>query len=204
VVRLSISACSWFLQGRAVPGFLNRGCWIASTPHGLFQICILLLSPSQRGNIPLCIWPSVFSNGIAISSPVVLEYVVPSQTVYCAYLRGKQIHLVENGSAAEKHRQAVEVLCPLVFGGTGLSRSLQQQSLCGFLCCIIVWEVADTLRWREICADMWQLEVLCPHILWWVQILPDNYRSLLFSVLCFSFTDPSRRELRERKKRGKK
>jgi hypothetical protein len=49
-----------------------------------------------------------------------------------------------------------------------------------------------------------QLEVLCPHVLWQVQILSNVFRSLPFSVLDFTFTDPGGRELREREKEKKK
>jgi hypothetical protein len=48
------------------------------------------------------------------------------------------------------------------------------------------------------------MEILCPHELWWVQVLPSACRSLPFSALCFSLTDPSGRELREREEEKKK
>jgi hypothetical protein len=86
--------------------------------------------------------------------------------------------------------------------GPGLPRCLQL-SLCASLCCIIVGKVADTLRQREICTVGGQSEVLCTHISWQVQVLPNVCRSLPFSALCFSFTDPGRRELREREKEKK-
>jgi hypothetical protein len=85
----------------------------------------------------------------------------------------------------------------------GLPKCFQQVFFCRSLCRVIVGEVADTLRWREICTGKQQLEVLCPHILWWVQVLPEAYRSLLFSALCFSFADPGRREFSKREKEKK-
>jgi hypothetical protein len=100
------------------------------------------------------------------------------------------------GSTAGGRQRFCVCLCLV---GPGLPRCLQQLSFCGSLHCVIVGEVADTVRWREICAGMQQLESLCLHILW-VQALPDAYRSLPFSVLCFGCTDPSRKELREKGK----
>jgi hypothetical protein len=70
--------------------------------------------------------------------------------------------------------------------------------------CAIVGEVADTLRWREICVGGQQSEVLCTHILWQTQVLPDVCSSLPFSALCFNFTDLGGRELREREKEKEK
>jgi hypothetical protein len=67
-----------------------------------------------------------------------------------AWLKTDQLQ----GSAG---RQQTEVLCLV---GPGVPRCLQQLCFCSSLCCIIVGEVSDTLRWR-ICADGWQLEVLC-------------------------------------------
>jgi hypothetical protein len=81
---------------------------------------------------------------------------------------------------------------------------VQQLSFCLSLCCVIVSEAADTLRWSEICAGRQQSEVLCPHVLWQVQVLPDACRSLWFSALCFSFTNPDRRVLKEREKEKRK
>jgi hypothetical protein len=75
---------------------------------------------------------------------------------------------------------------------------LQQLSFFSSLHCVIVGEIADTLRQRDI------YEVLCPHVLWWVQVLPDACRSLLFSPFCFSFTNPGGRELIERQKEKEK
>jgi hypothetical protein len=86
---------------------------------------------------------------VAIGSPAVLEYMVPSQTVYCVHLVGLQIHLVENVSVtASAGRRQTEV-----FVGPGLPRCLQL-FLCGFLCCVIVDKVADTLRQRDLCRWM--------------------------------------------------
>jgi hypothetical protein len=70
----------------------------------------------------------------------------------------------------------------------------------------VLWvgEVADTLGWKKICTGRQQSEVLCPHILWRVQVLPDACRHLPFSELCFSFINPGRKELRERKRKEKK
>jgi hypothetical protein len=76
-------------------------------------------------------------------------------------------------------------------------------SLCNSLHCVIVGEVADTLRQREICIGSRVSEFLCPHILWCIQVLPDACRSLPFSALCFSITDPGRREIIEREKEKK-
>jgi hypothetical protein len=51
-----------------------------------FFNAVLPLPPRQRGNIPLCIWTLVLFRGCAVSSSGMLEYVVPSQTVYCTHL----------------------------------------------------------------------------------------------------------------------
>jgi hypothetical protein len=83
-------------------------------------------------------------------------------------------------------RQQTEVLCLLCLMGSHLPRCLHQLSFCGSLHCIIVGEVAGILMWREIFAGGWQLEVLCLHILCWVQVLPDVCRSLLFAASCFN------------------
>jgi hypothetical protein len=98
------------------------------------------------------------------------------------------------------YRQQVEVMCPLMFGGSWTSRCLQQLSFCSSLCCIIVGEVVYTPAWSEVCAGRQQFEVLCPHVLWHIQVFPDACRTLSFSALCCSFTDLSGRELREREK----
>jgi hypothetical protein len=118
----------------------------------------------------------------AFGSPAVLEYVGSLPNSVCAHLVGYQICLVENGSQGSAGRWQTDVLCPLVFGRSPFS---QQLSFCS--CCVIVGEVADTLRQKEIWASGWQLEVLCLHILWQVQVLPDACRSLPFSVLCVVF-----------------
>jgi hypothetical protein len=81
---------------------------------------------------------------------------------------------------------------------------LHQLSFGVSLHCVIIGEVADILRWREICTGVWQLEVLCLHVLWRVQILPDACRSLPFSAVYFSFTDPGGKELRQKRKKKKK
>jgi hypothetical protein len=91
----------------------------------------------------------------------------------------------------------------LCLAGPSLPRCLQQLSFWGSLCCTITGKVTDTLRWREICVGGWQLQVLCLYLLWWVQVLPDVCRCLQFFVLCFTFTDPSGRELRMRKRKEK-
>jgi hypothetical protein len=72
---------------------------------------------------------------------------------------------------------------PVCFVGPGLPRCLKQLSFYGSLHCITVGELSDTLRWRKICTSWWQSEVLCPHVLWQVQVLPDASRSLSFSAL---------------------
>jgi hypothetical protein len=81
---------------------------------------------------------------------------------------------------------------------------LQGLSFCDSLLCIIVGKVADTLRWREICAGRQQAEVLCPHVLLPVQVLPEAYRSVLFCAFCCNFTSIGGRELRESGKEKKK
>jgi hypothetical protein len=49
----SVSACSRFLQGNAMPGFPHSMLLSRSTPtYGLFQLCVLPLIPRQRGNVP--------------------------------------------------------------------------------------------------------------------------------------------------------
>jgi hypothetical protein len=171
----------------------QQGLLSCFTSTWVFFQFLVLPSPPRPGKgetFPPCIWPPVLSRGNTISSLIVLEYEVPSQTVCCAHLVGYQTCLVEKGSATGQHRQATdrEVLCPLVFGSPGLPRCLQQLSaLWGSLHCVIAGEVEDNLRWSEICAGRWQLEVLCLHVLWWVQVLPVAFRSLPFSVLCVVF-----------------
>jgi hypothetical protein len=72
------------------------------------------------------------------------------------------------------------------------------------VCCVIAGEAADTLRQREICTGRWQSEVLCPHVLWQVQVLPRCWQ--VSAVLCvvFYLTDLGGRELRDREKEKKK
>jgi hypothetical protein len=90
----------------------------------------------------------VLSRGHAIGF-LVLEYEVPSQTACCAYLAGKQIRLLENGSAAGQAGGKQRFCVCLCLAGPSLPRCLQQLSFCGSLHCVIVSEVTDTLRQRE-------------------------------------------------------
>jgi hypothetical protein len=188
------------LSFQLAPGFSNAVQYLAF-PIMAFELFYPDMGYSsslrQKGGIfPLCIWPSVLFRGGVITSPAVLEQCVALTwpVSRLTWLKTDQFH----GSAG---RWQTEVLYPLVFDGSWCSQK-HAEALWGSLCCIIVDEVADILRLRVICSGGRQLEALCLHIIWWGQMLPDACRSLLFSVFCFSCTDPGRRDLRESKKRN--
>jgi hypothetical protein len=98
-------------------------------------------------------------------------------------------------------RPQTEVLRPHVLGG---SRSSQM------LAALFLWFSALHYCWQDCrhtpmetgLRRQAQSEVLCPCILWWVQVFPDAFRCLsALSALCFSFSNTSGRELREKKRK---
>jgi hypothetical protein len=144
------------------------------------------------------------SRGGAIGFTAVLEYVVPIQTVVLTWKVSRFEWLKMDQLWGSAGRWQTEVLCLLVFGRSQFSQILVALFVWFSVLCYIVREVADTLKWREICAVGQQSEVLCPRIFWWVKVLLEACRSLWFSALCFSFMDPGRKELRERQNERKK
>jgi hypothetical protein len=113
-------------------------------------------SPRQRGNIP--------SMYLATSSVPRGCIQLPSCARICESLPNSVLHslgrladslgwkFISYRAAQAGSRQSFCVCLCLV--GPGLSRCLQQLSFCGSLHCIIVWEVVETLKWRDLCRQV--------------------------------------------------
>jgi hypothetical protein len=109
-VRNSVSACLWFLQGSAIPGFPHSAAEFLHPCTGYFSSMFCFFPAGRREIFHPCIWLPVLSKVGANSYPAVLEYVVPSQTVCCTHLAVLQISwpTAENSSATGQCRQAAD------------------------------------------------------------------------------------------------
>jgi hypothetical protein len=130
------------------------------------------------------LWPPVLSRGNTIRSPVVLEYEIPSQTACCTYWQSSKFAWLGMGQLQGSTGGNRGFVSPCIWW----SWSSQMLAAAFFLWFSVLQGCRHTKT--EICSGVWQLEVLCPHMLWQVQVLPDACRSLLFFVLCFGFTNP--------------
>jgi hypothetical protein len=152
LVWLSISACSWFLQGSAMPGFPHSGFWVTQPTQGLFQLCILP-PPQAEGKYSLCVFGHHFVQRGCSQLPscarrcVSLPNSVLGSPGWLADLLGWKQSSYRAEQAGGRQRFCVH----LCLAGPGLPKCLQQLSFCSFLHCIIVDKIADTLRWGELC-----------------------------------------------------
>jgi hypothetical protein len=101
---------------------------------------------------------------------------------------GLMIHLVENRSATGQCRQvAHRGLVLLVFGRSLSPRMLAAALFVQLYALCYCWRGCRHMKARKICTGVWQFQVLCPQVLWLVQVLPDAFNSLPLSVLCVVF-----------------
>jgi hypothetical protein len=144
---------------------------------GLFQLCVLPFPPRQRGNISSVYLATSFVQRECIWLPSCARIEVPSKKCVAFTWQVSRFAWLRMGELRGSTPQAVS------WSSQTLAADLFLQFSGLHYCC----KVADTLRQREICAGMHQSKVLCLHMLWQVQVLPDACRSLLFSVLCIVF-----------------
>jgi hypothetical protein len=118
------------------------------------------------------------SRGGAISSPASL----PNNVLHSSGSLADSLGWKWTSYKAEQASGRQSLCVHLCLACPSLPRCLQLLSFCGSLHCIIVGEVADTLRWREICAGGWQSEVLYPHVLCQVQVPITTFLTLFSTI----------------------
>jgi hypothetical protein len=173
-------------QFQLAPGFSKAVQFLAFptvllSPHLLWAIS----APGRGEMFPACGWPPVLFRWGTYSSPALLDYVIPFQTVLCSsgwFADSLDWKWVSCRATQAGSRQRLCV--HLSLAGPDLPRCLLL-CLCGSLCCVFVGEVVETLRQRESCTGL-AVRGLCLLVLWWVQFLPDACKSLSV-VLCVVF-----------------